>query len=112
MSEELLPVDVAGGLNVMRCFADFVASRPGLPALVSVRVTWSHTDRCWEVQVQLVSGSAVAEVERWGIALDDAVVMSEEHESAYLGPHMHHEVTGTVHGHLVSVWAAERRGNG
>ncbi|UGQ14278.1 hypothetical protein LO772_12205 [Yinghuangia sp. ASG 101] len=97
-------IDIGAGANVLRCFADFVSARPGLPPVVCLRVTWSHTDHCWEVEGQLASDAGVAEVERWGIALDDAVITAEDGNGQYLGPYVKHTATGTVHGHLVSVW--------
>ncbi|WP_436773181.1 hypothetical protein [Yinghuangia sp. YIM S09857] len=89
----------------LRCFADFVAARPGLPFLVALHVEWSHVTGRWAIKGQLHGDGAAADLERWALALDDPSVTSYESEGYYVGPHEHREVHGTVHGHQVSVWA-------
>ncbi|WP_436772202.1 hypothetical protein [Yinghuangia sp. YIM S09857] len=104
MSGRPSAVNMARVAVVLRCFADFVAARPGLPVLVGLHVDWSHVTERWSIKGQL-PGADTGELERWALALDDPSVTSYESEGYYVGPHKHREVHGTVHGHRVSVWA-------
>ncbi|GAA4997496.1 hypothetical protein GCM10023205_83630 [Yinghuangia aomiensis] len=99
--------DVTRGVIVLRCLADFLAARRGLPDVIGVQITWSHADRVWGVLAQLAVDAGLSEVERWALALDDAVITSQEVDGAH-GPYMSHEATGTVHGHPVRVWTHVR----
>ncbi|UGQ15133.1 hypothetical protein LO772_17120 [Yinghuangia sp. ASG 101] len=96
-------IDMRGGANVMRCFADFISARPGLPEAAAVQVVWSFIARAWEIRVQL-EGDAAGNVERWAVALDDPVITSETKERGCAGRYVRHQVDGTAHGHPVNVW--------
>ncbi|MGR7001275.1 hypothetical protein ACU686_29785 [Yinghuangia aomiensis] len=103
--------DTARGVIVLRCLADFFAARSGLPALVGFHVTWSHAEQVWGVDAQLDTGAGLPEVERWALALDDAVVTSRDVDGPYKA-YTVHEATGTAHGHPVTVWTHDRHGDG
>jgi hypothetical protein len=108
MNAEDFDVDMARCAVMLRCFADFMAARPGLPQLASLSVTWSHVARLWEVRCQL-DGESVMGIARWALALEDPVESTRDGNDKYLGPYRQRAVSGTVHGHAVTVWAHELR---
>jgi hypothetical protein len=103
------PVDMARGVIVMRCVADFIGARPTLPAMTSLEVDWSHVDLFWTVKIHLFRAST-RDMDRWASALDDAVTTRSDRSDIYVGDHTHIEVIGTVHGHPVQVWTSIERG--
>ncbi|MEU0938487.1 hypothetical protein [Embleya sp. NPDC005971] len=93
------------GVIVLRCVADFLGSHPTLPAISSMELTWSQADLVWSVSVHLYDVTA-GDMERWASVLDDAVTAGAEKTTRYIREHTLFEVTGTVHGHPVTVWTA------
>ncbi|WP_436785946.1 hypothetical protein [Yinghuangia sp. YIM S10712] len=99
-------IDMGRAAVALRCFADFIACRPSLPKLADVRLAWSYVDRCWSFSGQLHHPVSVDALTLWSCAIDDAVITARE-----LSPRtVQHEVSGTVHGHLIAVWLHESVG--
>lgn len=112
MRSSKFPVDMARCAVVLRCFADFIAARPGLPDLVAVDVVWSHMAETWEVKGQLPHDCTPDDVVRWALVLDDPVTTADERQHAEDEPYLLHTATGTVHGHPVVVWLHLPTGSG
>ncbi|UGQ08936.1 hypothetical protein LO772_18310 [Yinghuangia sp. ASG 101] len=96
-------IDMGRAAVALRCFADFIACRPSLPKLAEIRLAWFYPDGCWSLSGQLHHPVTVDALTVWSNALDDAVITARA-----LSPRtVQHEVSGTIHGHLIAVWLHE-----
>lgn len=95
--------DMARGVTVLRCVADFIGCRPTLPPATSVDLVWSCADLVWSVKIHVYGGTG-QDLQRWASALDDAVTTRVEGSNTYIGEHTRIDVVGTIHGHAVTVW--------